>query len=452
MKISCERDALACALALCRTLCRAFPDLFWVTLEAREPEEGRLGSLDVSLWSESSGVGVLAHVAAEVVAPGSVTVPARLTASALQTMPQCQIHLSSVVIPDPTPASHEEWLKPLKGGPALQMEGTSTTGLKQCTRVRLCAPASPPAAPSLATWQANSIPLATITPRALREALEPCVLLTKQRVKASEETPGMDHGLVLVRFDPDALVCIATTRSAVVQSTRAWTHVPGVMPLAHALVEERMLRWLRMALHKEKRPVTLALVSSPGPAQLLLFSLPHCTLVCRCATVPIPLVWEQRMSAPASQVLLLSRPLFLNALDILSAGRAGYATRSLVLSVVDQRLCMQQDPLAHDEQVVECQIPIVNSVAESEPVLLPVREVRRILGQMTGPAICLEAGTVLVSQSTGTTGEPVPVAFVRFSTPAEKGVQFLLAVSVASRTEADAPVSASVQEAALASA
>ena len=249
-------------------------------------------------------------------------------------MPQSYLSLSSIIIPDPESVPDSGILKPIKGGPALQIEGTSETGASQRTRLRLCTPTSEPAyPPALANWQSSGIPLASIAPSALRELWQPCVLLAKERVEAVKETPDMDHALVLCRFDQKELVCTATTRSAVVQTRQAWTRLADSVPVSHALLDECMLRWIMTILKGETEPVTLTLLPQEAPTALVLFSLPHMTLVCRGKTTPIPLVWERRISAPSSQALLLSRTLLVKALDFLSADQAGHANRSILLRI-----------------------------------------------------------------------------------------------------------------------
>lgn len=429
MHLSCERDALSHALAICANLCRAFPETFHVTLDARTPAEGSSGSMDVLLWGALSGIGVLANVPAEIAEAGSVTVPTRMSASALATMPRGQIRLSSVLIANPDSVPDAEQIKPLKGGPALQIEGISGTGATQRTRLRLCTPISEHAvSPALADWQASGIPLATLAPNVLREALEPCLLLAKKRENALEETPDMDHALVLFRFDPHALSCTATTRSAVTHSTLPCVRSSEDAPSTHALVDERMLRWVLTALKGETHPVTLVLVPQEAPATLLLFSLPHLTLVCRGKTAPIPLVWEQRIGAPSTHALLLSRAALVKALDFLSAARAGDADRGVLASVVNHRLWLQWDPHAQADHAAMCQLPIINTVADTSPVFIHLQHMRRIIRLLKGPAICLAIGTVMIRQKKGGNVEPAPIGFVRFSKPADATTQVMLAV------------------------
>ncbi len=399
MQFSCERDALVRGLAICAGLCRVFPEIFHTILHARTTEAA---SIDMFLWNEANGVGVLATVPATITEAGSITVPTRLTTSALAAMPQSRLHLSSIIIPDRASVSREKLNKPLKGGPVLQIEGTSGTGATQRTRLRLCTPTSEHAiSPALADWQASGVPLATIAPNALRKALEPCLLLAKEREGAAEDTPDMDHALVLFRFDPRALSCTATTRSAVGQSILPWTRSSGDAPSTHALVDERMLRWIMTALKRETHPVTLTLVPQEASATLLLFSLPHLTLVCRGKTAPIPLVWEQRIGAPSTHALLLSRSLLMKALDFLSADHVGDVDPDVLVNVADHRLCLQWNPLAQPDRAAMCWLPLVNTVADTLPVLVHLPSMRRIIRLLKGPAICLEIGAVMVRQKKG---------------------------------------------------
>jgi hypothetical protein len=370
-----------------------------------------------------------------------------MTASALNTMPPGQIQLSSVLIPDPEPVSDEEQIKPLKGDPALQIEGTSGTGATQRTRLRLCMPTSEHAvSPAPVDWQASGVPLATLAPNALREALEPCVLLAREREVAAKDTPDMDHALVLFRFDPHALFCTATTRSAVAQSTLPWTRSGEDAPSTHALVDERMLRWLMTALKRETHSVTLTLVSQEKSATLLLFSLPHLTLVCRGKTAPIPLVWEQRIGAPSTNALLLSRSLLMKALDFLSADHARDADRDVLVNVGDHRLCLQWNPLAQPDHAAMCRLPIVNTVADTSPVLVHLQDMRRIIRLLKGPAICLEIGAVMIRQKKGETAGPVPIGFVRFSKPASASVQIMMTIAEHSPSLGADPAPARVPE------
>ncbi|HEU5377187.1 MAG TPA: hypothetical protein VFV38_17280, partial [Ktedonobacteraceae bacterium] len=194
------------------------------------------------------------------------------------------------------------------------------------------------------------------------------------------------------------------------------------------LVDERMLRWMMAALKQETRPVNLMLVPQEASAMLLLFSLSRCTLICRSKTAPIPLVWEQRIAAPSSHALLLSRSLLVKALDFLSAGQARNTNRYISLGVSNHRLCLQWDPLAQTDHSALCQLPIVNTVADIEPVLVHLQQARRMLRQIKGPALCLERGTMMLRQKKGATVEPVPVGFVRFSLPAEETTRIMLTI------------------------
>jgi hypothetical protein len=417
-------------LALCTDLCRGFPEVCHATLHARVPVEGNSGSVEVVLWNNLSGIGVVANVPAEIAEPGSVTIPTHMTATVLAAMPQSRLHLSSIIVSDPAPISDEEQIKPLKGGPALQIEGTSETGTTQRARLRLCTPTPEHTVfPALAIWQASGIPLATIAPNKLRETLKPCVLLARERAQAFYETSGMDHALVLLRFDSHALVCTATTQTAVAQSTLPWTMLPGEAPFLHTLIDEGMLRWIMNALKGETHPITLTLVPQEASAALLLFALPHITLVCRGKTAPIPLVWEQRVNAPASQALLLSRALLIKALDFLAVDGANHPGRCLLLNVVGHRLCLQWDPLVPEDHAALCQIPIVNTAAESEPVLVHLRQTRRMIRQIKGPAICLEQGIIVLRKSKEEASSPVPIGFVRFSKPGEATTRMMMAIS-----------------------
>ena len=258
MHCMCEREMLLRALTISADLCRAFPDVFQVTFSARADGET---SIEILAWQETSGVGVWATIPADVREAGVITVQARLAADVLKTMSGDRITLSSVQIPDPSPRSEEDRFTPLSAGPAFQIESTSLAGRRQRTRLR---PVVPPAELSLearrSTWRPSGIPLASLEPGALRGVWEPCLLLAKKRTDPAKETPDMDHAQVLCRFDPEALVCTATTRHAVAQTHVPWTRLSADVPVTHVLVDEHRLGWISQALKQETQPVTLTLV------------------------------------------------------------------------------------------------------------------------------------------------------------------------------------------------
>jgi hypothetical protein len=430
MQCSCERDALLRALTLCADLCRAFPDLTVASLHAHRSAEACDDTLEVSLWSECYGLGTLARLPATLTEPGAVTVSAHLMTQVLAALPHNAIRLSSVVIPAPDPEATTSLISPLKAGPALQIETIRQSRRAPTTRVRLRTPSVEPAAsPWLSDGQTKGVPLATILPRALCEALDPCLLLARERDEASDLAPNMNHALVLLHFAPKELICTATTRIALAQSRVPWRLVPGLVPMPYLLLDERMLDWVRSALKHETQPVTLTVVPQEGPSALLLISLVQGgTLVCRGQTAPIPLIWEKRVGDPASQAFLMSRPLLAQALAFLSADRADYAARYLSCHVVNQRLCLQWHQPDPSEPTALCQIPIVNTVDDSPPVLIHLGSMRRMVRQIKGPVICLEQGSIPPRRINGAPATE-PVHFMRFSTPASLATRFLLALA-----------------------
>jgi hypothetical protein len=439
MHCSCEREALVRVLTIGADLCRAFPDVFQVTFVARAAGET---SLEVLVWQETSGVGVWATVPADIREAGSVTVPTRATASALATMPGSRISLASVQIPDREMVAPNDLIKLLLGGPALQLESISTTGRTQRTRLLL--------RPSLAaqTMEAavadggpHRVFLASLGARALRATWEPCLLLARKRDQAMDDTPDMDHALVLFRFDPDALVCTATTRYSVAQTRLPWMRLAADLPASHVLVDERRLGWISKALKGETQPVALTLVPQADSSALLLVVLSQVTLVCRVTTAPIPLVWERRVHAPVSQVMLVSRVLLARSLDVLAADRAHGADRNLLLQVQGRQLRLQWDPLAQEDQVV-CELPLVNAVEARAPVLVHLRSLREMVRQFKEPVVCLEQGNIRVRKRVEASAEPVPIGFVRLSQPVEKTIQILMSIAerVPSSSKANVPV------------
>ena len=429
MQCSCERDALLRALTICADLCRAFPDLSVATLHAHQSAEACAGTLEVSLWSERCGLGTLARLPATLTEPGEVTVPSHLMAQVLAALPQNPIRLSSVVIPASDPEDTTDLLQLLRAGPALQIETIGQSRRAPVTRVRLRPPIVEPAAsPWLSDGQTRGVPLATITPRALREVLDPCLLLARERDVASASTPDMDRALVLLHFAPEELICTATTRMAVAQSRVPWRLVPEPAPIPSLLLDERMLQWVRSALKRETEPVTLTVVPQEGPSALLLISLVQGgTLVCRGKTAPIPLIWERRVDNPASQVFLVSRPLLAQALAFLSVDRAGYADRYLQCRVANQQLCLQWYPPGPSEPVATC--PIVNTVADCSPFLIHLGHMRRMVRRIKGPVIYLEQGVIMPRRSRETSAASAPVSFMRFSMPTSLAARFMVALA-----------------------
>jgi hypothetical protein len=422
MQCSCEREALLRVLSIGADLCRAFPNLFQVTFAARAAGKT---SMEVLTWHETSGVGVWATIPADVKEAGVVSVPARTAAGVLATHPGKQVSLTAVQIPDP--ATNDQ-MPPLPGSPALQIESNSTER-RQRTRVRLGSPmAEQMMERALATFGTRGVFLAELSPRSLRETWEPCLLLAKKRVEAAEDTPDMDHALVLFRFDPDALVCTATTRHAVAQSRVPWTPLEESVPVSHVLVDERALRWISNALKQETQPVTLTLVPQTDSTALLLVVLSQVTLICRVVTTPIPLVWERRVHAPASQVMLLSRVLFSKSLDVLAADRAHGADRHLLLQVQGRQLRLQWDPLAQADQVA-CELPLVNVVEARAPVLVHLRSLREMVRQFKEPVVCLEQGDMWLHKRDNASEDPVLIGFVRLSQPVEKTIQMMMSIS-----------------------
>jgi hypothetical protein len=441
----CEREALLRALTIGADLCRAFSNVFQITFSARSACET---SIEVLVWQETSGVGVWATVPADVREAGVITVQARLAADVLKTIPGDRIALSSVLIEESVPVSENDRFTPLSAGPAFQIESTNETGRRQRTRLR---PVVPPAELSLeallATWRPSGIPLASLEPGALRGVWEPCLLLAKKRVEASKETPDMDHALVLCRFDPEALVCTATTRHAVAQTYLSWTRLSADIPVTHVLVDERRLGWISKALKQETQPVTLTLVPQADTTALLLFSLSQVTLICRVTTAPLPLIWEQRVHAPASQVLLLSRVLLARSLDFLAADRAHGAARSILLRAEGRHLCVQWDPLAQEDHAA-CELPLANTVPECAPVQVHLRSLREMLRQFKEPVVCLEQGEIPLRKRAEETEDPVPLSFVRLSQPAKETIQMLTVVErVPSPSQMSAPANAAPEPA-----
>ena len=425
MHCSCEREALVRVLTIGADLCRAFPDLFHVTFAAREACET---ALEIIMWHEGNGVGVRATIPADVREAGTITAPTRTTADVLATHPGSRIELASVQIPDPAAVATNDLMPSLPGSPALQLESIGNTGRRQRTRVRLSSSqATPTVEAALTVGHMRGIPLASLAPDALQVVWEPCLLLAKKRDKASDETPDMDHAQVLFRFDPDALVCTATTRHAVAQSCVPWTRLEGNMPVSHVLVDERRVHWIKKALQQETQPVTLTLVPQADATALLLVALSQVTLICRVITAPIPLVWERRVHAPVSQVMLLSRVLFSKSLDVLAADRAHGADRSLLLQAQGHQLRLQWDPLAQENQVA-CELPIVNTVEERAPVLVHLRSLREMLRQFKGPVVCLEQGEIRLRKRAEATEHPVPVGFLRLSQPTQKTIHMMMTI------------------------
>lgn len=425
MQCSCEREALVRVLTVGADLCRAFPDVFQVTFVARASGET---ALEVLVWQESSGVGVWATVPADIREAGSVTVPTRAAASVLATMPGSRISLASVQILDREMVAPNDLIKPLLGGPALQLESIRATGRTQRTRLRL----SPSlAAQTMEAAVADRSPrrvfLASLGPLALRAAWEPCLLLARKRDQATDDTPDMDHAQVLFRLDPDALVCTATTRCSVAQTCLPWMRLAADLPASHVLVDERRLGWISQALKGETQPVTLTLVSQADSSALLLVALSQVTLICRVTTTPIPLVWERRVHAPVAQVMLVSRVLLARSLDVLAADRAHGADRNLLLQVQGRQLRLQWDPLAQENQV-ECALPIVNTVQARAPVLVHLRSLREMLRQFKGPVVCLEQGDIRLRTRAEATEHPVSVGFIRLSQPIQKTIQMMMTI------------------------
>ena len=423
MQCSCEREALMRVLTIGADLCRAFPDLFHVTFATCAT------ALEIVLWHEGNGVGVRATLPAEVREAGSLTVPLRPMAEVLATHPGSHIDLASVQIPDPAPIVTDDQIPSLPGGPALQLDSRAPTGRRQRTRMRLSASqATLTGEEALTDGHRRGIALASLAPAALRTVWEPCLLLAKKRDEAGEDTPDMDHAQILFRLDPDALVCTATTRHAVAQACLSWARLEANMPVSHVLVDERRLHWITKALHQETQPVTLTLFPQADATALLLVALSQVTLICRVATAPIPLVWERRVPAPASQVMLLSRVLLARSLDLLAADRAHGSNRCLWLQVQGRHLRLQWDPLAQDDQVA-CELPLVNAVAARAPVLVHLRSLREMLRQFKEPVVCLEQGELRLRKRAEATEDPVPIGFVRLSQPASKNLQMMMTIT-----------------------
>lgn len=426
MRCWCEREALVRALTVGADLCRAFPDLFQVTFAARSAGET---SMEIVMWHEGHGVGVWATLPADVREAGSLTVPVRPTAAILATMPEGRIELASVQIPEPTVVATTDLIPSLPGGPALQLERCGATGRRQRTRVRLSASqAAQTMEAACAAWREQAISLASLAPDALRQAWGPCLLLAKKRDQAAEDTPDMDHALVLFRFEADALVCTATTRHAVVQSRVPWTPLEMPAPLSHVLIDEGMLRWISTALKQERSPVTLTLVPQAGASAWLLVACSLGTLVCRVTTAPIPLVWERRVHAPAFQGMLLSRGLFARALDVLAADRAHGADRCIILQAQGRQLRLQWNPLAQEDQVA-CELPLVNAAQACAPVLVHLRTLRDLLRQINGPVVCLEQGEIRVRTRAGASENPGAIGFLRLSPPLDRSLAMMMTVA-----------------------
>lgn len=426
MHCVCERDVLLRALTISADLCRAFPNVFQITFSARADGET---SMEVLAWQETSGVGVWATIPADVQEAGAITVQARLAADVLKTMSGERIALSSVQIPDPEPQSEEDRFTPLSAGPAFQIESTSEAGRRQRTRLRsVVPPAELSLETLLATWRPSGITIASLEPSALRGVWEPCLLLAKKRVEASKDTPDMDHAQVLCRFDPEALICTATTRHAVAETRLPWTRLSADAPVTHVLVDEHRLGWISQALKQETQPVTLTLVPQADSTVLLLFSLSQVTLICRATTASIPFVWERRVHAPASQVLLLSRVLLSRSLDFLAADRAHGADRCLLLRVEENHLCLEWHPRALAGHTA-CELPLANTVPEHVPVLVHLRQFREMLRQFKEPVVCLEQGEIRLRKSAKATKDPVPIGFVRLCQPAKETIQMMMTIT-----------------------
>ncbi|HVU69302.1 MAG TPA: hypothetical protein VHD63_19375, partial [Ktedonobacteraceae bacterium] len=372
------------------------------------------------------GVGVWTTLPADVRAAGSLTVPVRPTTAILATMPEGRIELASVQIPEPAAVAATDLISPLPGGPALQLERCGATGRRQRTRVRLSTSQAAQTMEAVGTsWRKQARALASLEPDALRQAWGPCLLLAKKRDQAAEDTPDMDHALVLLRCEADALVCTATTRQAVAQSRVPWTPLEAPGPISHVLIDERMLRWISNALKQERSPVTLTLVPQAGASAWLLVVCSQGTLVCRVTTAPIPLVWERRVHAPGSQVMLVSRVLFAKALDVLAADRAHGADRCIMLQAQSRQLRLQWNPLAQEDQVA-CELPIANTVEARAPVLVHLRTLREMLRQINGPVVCLEQGEIRLRTRAEASGNPGAIGFLRLSPPLDRSLAMMM--------------------------
>lgn len=445
MNIECSTAALQHAVKACADLQRTSPEAWRVSLTAIPASPEHPARLDICAGSAQATNGVIASLPASVEEAGQVCLQASTFAETLATLRGEWLHLSQVAISSSPPSDKEVFRPFLKGGPALQLEGSAIsrrgTVSTQRIRLRLSSPeVTPLALPDLAAWRASGQQLGEVTPAAFRAALAPCLSLARQRQAPTETALWMNHALVLLRCDTP-LQWTATTRGTVA-STRMFTSACDRALLTHALFDERELHWVHRALAQIHQPVRLTLIpQEEGRAVVLLVESEEVTLFCLGTTEAIPLVWEKRSQQKATVAVTVERVALQRAVDFFSATSTGRPAPHVQVSVHDSMLSVQ-GPLNLAGDAAEQQIPVLDGTSDIPPMMLHLRQMRRLLRLLAGPTICLEMGTLPRLETPVRLQEQIVVDWLRFS-PAfdQPSLRLMMAAS-----QPKAPASPPVQE------
>ena len=393
MLLHCDQKLLAHALKACLPLGKLDPFLLGCQLVAQAPVlwPSAPGQLLVCAWSERAEAGVLAEIPALVARAGTLSLPFQPLTDVV-----AALHPGTVQLWHGQVSAHNA-LAPMKEGssPAFLADSVlvleqRTTPRSQRSRVRSLTPAEQALATPWNALHGSVLTLGQVSVKQWRQALAPCLLLTKEHAQALDKTPEMDHTQVLIRFEPTRLSLVAATPYDVVR-TGLSLQAAAPVPFTHAGFSGEVLDKMGQMVTNDPGPLTLQVVSDPPRVDLRITTPTGVTLVCRGTLDGLSLVWERPFRAPARLETRVERKAFTQACASLAVAKHHADWNGLVRFQMTQGMGVFS-LVRGDEEVIRREVPLLGETPDAGPVWVHLARLRRLVRQFCEPELILQWG------------------------------------------------------------